>query len=131
MGMEVYNRVYSQMEDNTYYTAKELGVAAASLTAMAKRGMVEVIKGKPNKYIKVNSNATTNLNIILENLKQVKDEDGYAHAFFNDRSAELIIYKGGEWYHCDGKTKLTMTDYSHMTSACRYVQGQVDKLVNF
>lgn len=131
MSMEVYNRVYSQMEDNTYYTASELDVAAASLTAMAKRGMVEVIKGRPNKYIKVKINSnTTNLNTILENLKQVKDEDGYVHASFNDH-AELIIYKGGEWYHCDGKTKLTMTDYSHMTSACRYVQGQVDKLVNF
>lgn len=53
--MSDYNSIWNSMEDDIAYTATELGVAAASLTAMSKRGLVEVIKGKPNRYKKKSS----------------------------------------------------------------------------
>ena len=48
-----YKVIYDKMDWDVVYTASQLGVAAASLTAMSKRGMVEVIDGKPKKYRKV------------------------------------------------------------------------------
>ena len=53
--MTDYNSIWNSMEDDIAYTAAELGVAAASLTAMSTRGLVEVIKGKPNRYKKKSS----------------------------------------------------------------------------
>lgn len=38
-------------------TAKEIGLAAATLSAMARRGLVEVIPGKPNKYRRIDNPA--------------------------------------------------------------------------
>ena len=38
-------------------TASQIGLAAATLSAMARRGLVEVIPGKPNKYRRINNPA--------------------------------------------------------------------------
>lgn len=62
--MADYPSIYSSMEEDKWYTAAELGVAAASLNAMNKRGMVEVLKGKPNQYRKIKSVLPTILSIL-------------------------------------------------------------------
>lgn len=48
-----YQEVWNKMEWNKVYTARELLVAPASLAAMERRGLVEKIEGKPNKYFKI------------------------------------------------------------------------------
>ena len=52
MDWSKYNKV---PED--FATATQIGVAAATLTAMAKRGFVEVKEGKPKQYRKANNPA--------------------------------------------------------------------------
>ena len=48
-----YQEIWNKMEWNKVYTARELLVAPASLAAMKRRGLVEIIEGKPKKYIKI------------------------------------------------------------------------------
>lgn len=48
-----YQEIWNKMEWNKVYTAKELLVAPASLAAMERRGLVEKVGVKPNKYIKI------------------------------------------------------------------------------
>ena len=50
-------------------TAKEIGLAAATLSAMARRGFVEVIPGKPNRYRRIEGAAVK----IFQLLEQNKD----------------------------------------------------------
>ena len=47
-----YMSVWNTMEDDKWYTAKELGMAAASMTAMVRRGLVVDRAGKPKQYKK-------------------------------------------------------------------------------
>lgn len=42
---------------NDFQTAREIGLAAATLGAMARRGLVEVQDGSPKKYRRNNSDA--------------------------------------------------------------------------
>ena len=47
-----YLSVWNTMEDDKWYTAKELGMAAASMSAMVRRGLVVYRAGKPKEYKK-------------------------------------------------------------------------------
>lgn len=49
-------------------TASQIGLAAATLSAMARRGLVEVIPGKPNKYRRID-NPTIKIYQLLEENK--------------------------------------------------------------
>lgn len=48
-----YQEIWNEMEWDKVYTAKELLVAPASLTAMERRGLVKKVGVQPNKYIKI------------------------------------------------------------------------------
>ena len=50
MDWEKYNKV-----PETFATAREIGLAAATLGAMARRGLVEVKDTSPKQYRKINS----------------------------------------------------------------------------
>lgn len=53
-----------------FATAKEIGLAPATLGAMVRRGLVEVLTGKPNKYRRIPNKAVT----IYQLLEQNKDD---------------------------------------------------------
>ena len=63
-----YITVWNTMEDNKWYTATELGMAAASMTAMVRRGLVVDRAGKPKQYKKV-------ANVLVKILDILKDKD--------------------------------------------------------
>ena len=63
-----YITVWNTMEDNRWYTATELGMAAASMTAMVRRGLVVDRAGKPKQYKKV-------ANVLVKILDILKDKD--------------------------------------------------------
>lgn len=48
-----YLEVYNSMNEDVWYTASELGLAAASATAMVRRGLIEAKNCKPKKYHKI------------------------------------------------------------------------------
>lgn len=48
MDFSKYNQVPTEPA-----TAAQIGLAAATLSAMARRGFIEVIPGKPNKYRRI------------------------------------------------------------------------------
>lgn len=50
-----YLVIYDKMEAGVHYTAKDLGVAPASMTAMVRRGLVEDCGGKPKQYTKIDN----------------------------------------------------------------------------
>lgn len=47
-----YFATWSKMEEGKWYTASELGMAAASMTAMVRRGLVDDWSCRPKKYRK-------------------------------------------------------------------------------
>ena len=48
--MDKYTELYNNMEPGIVQCAASWGISAATLGAMAKRGLVEVFEGKPKKY---------------------------------------------------------------------------------
>ena len=65
-----YQEIWNEMEWNKIYTAKELLVAPASLTAMERRGLVKKVGVKPNKYVKIRNK----YNEIYPFVSKVRDE---------------------------------------------------------
>jgi hypothetical protein len=92
-------------------TAKEIGLAAATLSAMARRGLVEVIPGKPNKYRRID-NPTIKIYQLLEENKNNFDE------FFMLRKKDapygmLCSLKKGTIMDCWGK-EYNLTDVNYL-----------------
>ena len=54
-------------------TASQIGLAAATLSAMARRGLVEVIPGKPNKYRRIYNPAIKIYQLLEENKNEIKE----------------------------------------------------------
>ena len=74
-----YLSVWNTMEDDKWYTAKELGMAAASMSAMVRRGLVVDRAGKPKQYKKM-------ANMLVKILEILKDKDfEYFTLFKTDR----------------------------------------------
>jgi hypothetical protein len=102
MDFSKYNQVPTEPA-----TAAQIGLAAATLSAMARRGLVEVIPGKPNKYRRI-ENTTIKIYQLLEENKNDFDE------FFTLRKKDtqlgmLCYIKGGEIVDCWGK-RYDLTD---------------------
>ena len=92
-------------------TAAQIGLAAATLSAMARRGLVEVIPGKPNKYRRID-NPAIRIHQLLEENKNDFDE------FFTLRKKDaklgmLCYIKGGEIVDCWGK-RYDLTDVNYL-----------------
>ena len=101
------------MDWNKYYqvptefaTAKEIGIAAATLGAMARRGMLEVKNSVPKQYRRVNS--------LLVEINRLCDEhageyDKYFTLWKKGQSLGMYCYiSNGDIYDCwDNKYDLT------------------------
>ena len=92
-------------------TAAQIGLAAATLSAMARRGLVEVIHGKPNKYRRI-ENPSIKIYQLLEENKSDFDE------FFmlrkkNARYGMLCSLKNGTIMDCWGK-EYDLTDVNYL-----------------
>lgn len=76
-----------------YKTAKEIGLAAATLGAMARRGFVEVQDGSPKKYRKTN-NPAINIYHLCEEHKN--DYDTYFTLYKKDAPYGMLcsIHEG-------------------------------------
>lgn len=95
MDFSKYNQVPTEPA-----TAKEIGLAAATLSAMARRGLIEVIPGKPNKYRRID-NPAIKIHQVLEQNKDIFKE------FFvvkkKDAKLGMLCYlKNGDIMDCWG-----------------------------
>ena len=61
-----YIDIYRKMPDNQWCTAKELGVAPATMTAMVTRQLVERTETSPRQYRKANSEYARILAIVAD-----------------------------------------------------------------
>lgn len=90
--------VYELMEEDKWYLTKDLGAAAATMTALVNRGMAEATNTSPRKYRKLSNS----LSIVLELLKTNTSE------FFglkkkNTPFGMLCTYKNGKILDCYGE----------------------------
>ena len=83
--MADYSGIYNRMQFNREYTAMELGVSGGSMTAMANRGMVKKIAGKPNRYVKLENKMAK----IMDIAKQFKDTE-YFTLFKRDKNLGMF-----------------------------------------
>ena len=106
MDFSKYNQVPTEPA-----TAKEIGLAAATLSAMARRGLIEVIPGKPNKYRRID-NPTIRIHQLLE-----ENKDDFEEFFMlrkKDAQLGMLCYiKGGEIVDCWGK-RYDLTDVNYL-----------------
>jgi hypothetical protein len=105
MDFSKYNQVPTEPA-----TAKEIGLAAATLSAMARRGLVEVISGKPNKYRRIDSPAIR----IYQLLDEHKSEIGQMF-LLKKKDAPYGMYcslKQGKIVDCWGK-EYDLTDINY------------------
>lgn len=91
-------------------TAAQIGLAAATLSAMARRGLVEVIPGKPNKYCRVDSPSVRVYQLINEHKNEIKE-------FFTLRKKDapygmLCSLKQGKIMDCWGR-EYDLTDINY------------------
>jgi hypothetical protein len=97
MDWEKYNAIPLE-----YKTASEIGIAAATLGAMARRGLVEVLDTKPKKYRRCDSPALRVLRLCEEN------KDDYGEFFVVYRRDEALgmlcsLSKSGDVLDCWGE----------------------------
>lgn len=92
-------------------TAAQIGLAAATLSAMARRGLVEVVPGKPNKYRRIENPAVKIYQLLEENKNNFEE-------FFTLRKKDapygmLCSLKQGKIMDCWGKEyDLTNVNYA-------------------
>jgi hypothetical protein len=106
MDFSKYNQVPTEPA-----TAAQIGVAAATLSAMARRGLVEVVPGKPNKYRRVDSPSVRVYQLINEHKNEIKE-------FFTLRKKDapygmLCSLKQGKIMDCWGK-EYDLTDINYV-----------------
>ena len=83
--MADYSEIYNRMQWNIEYTATELNVSGATMTAMANRGLVKKIAAKPCRYAKIENKVAK----IMDITKQFADTE-YFTLFKRDK--ELGMY---------------------------------------
>lgn len=72
-----YREIVDGMQPGVQYTASELGVAPASMTAMVNRGLVEKIVGKPMKYMRPISSSSSEIDSRILKALEGYPEDSY------------------------------------------------------
>lgn len=97
---------YNQVPED-WATASTIGLASATLGAMERRGLVEVIPGKPNKYRRIENPAIKIYQLLEENKN---DFDEFFTLRKKDTELGMLCYvKGGEIVDCWGK-RYDLTD---------------------
>lgn len=94
-----YMEIYNSMEFDKTYKAADLKVSPASMTAMAKRGLVEKINTKPLSYRKKVNNTSK----ILELLKQNSTADYFVIFIKGQKLGMMCSLKNGSIVDCYGK----------------------------
>lgn len=102
MDFTKYNQVPTE-----FATAKEIGLAAATLTAMERRGLVEVLRGSPNKYRRI-ENSSIKIYQLLQDNKSDYD-DFFVLRKKNETIGMMCYLKGGEIVDCWGN-RYDLTD---------------------
>jgi hypothetical protein len=101
MDWEKYNKVPIE-----FATAKEIGLAAATLSAMARRGLVEVKNSVPKQYRRL---AGTAVKILLLCEEHKDDYDKYFTLWRKGQTLGMYCYiSNGTIYDCwDNKYDIT------------------------
>ena len=101
MDWEKYNKVPIE-----FATAKEIGLPAATLSAMARRGLVEVKNSVPKQYRRL---AGTAVKILLLCEEHKEDYDKYFTLWKTGQSLGMYCYiSNGTVYDCwDNKYDIT------------------------
>ena len=107
--MDKYLTIWLSMEPDTWFTAKELGVAPATMTAMKNRNLVKVKDTSPKQYCRIASTAAV-LAFLLERHK--KDLTNYIDIHLRgERLCMLCSVKNGKVYDCwDNPYDITTAD---------------------
>lgn len=87
------------MPHNKWATAKEIGVAPATLTAMVRRNMVEATDTSPKQYKRIITNAT-----VLEMLLFYYPVEMVGLYKADETVGMLCIIKSGKVYDCWGNS---------------------------
>ena len=120
-----YNKIYTLLPKDHDFTAKDVGIAAASLTAMIRRGLLEDLGGKPKHYRTISDTADAQK---IENLIKIPSTIEFITVQYNDRKlGELLIHKDTSWLHCDGRTPLSKDDI-HRIKSYYYFNAAKQKL---
>lgn len=97
--MNVYEQ-YAKVPKE-YATAAEIGMAAATLSAMARRGLVEVLVGKPNKYRRAANPAVRIYQLLEENKEDY--EEFFVLRKKDSQYGMMCSLKKGEIVDCYGE----------------------------
>lgn len=83
-----------------YRTAKVIGLSAATLNAYARRGMVEVLKGKPNQYRRIECSGAKVYKFLKDN--RTKFNQYFTLHKTNERLGMMCSLVDGEVVDCWG-----------------------------
>ncbi len=86
------------MSDTEYKTAKELGVAAQSLTAMVRRGYVEKLNSAPTKYRKADK--AKYYIMAFEYINKHPNKNHYDFYKSNEKLGMMCSIKGNDIMDC-------------------------------
>lgn len=98
MDMTKYNLV-----PQDFATAKEIGLAAATLTAFARRQLVEVKEGSPKQYRKARGKYPIILSTIYMNKNSLWDGEFFTLRRNGENLGMLCTEKDGKVFDCWGK----------------------------
>lgn len=108
--MDKYLTIWLAMEPDTWFTAKELGVAPASMTAMKNRNLVKVKDTTPKQYCRIASTAAV-LAFLLEKYK-IEATNYIGIHQYGEPLAMLCSVKNGKVYDCwDNPYDITNADW--------------------
>lgn len=96
--MANYIEFWKQMPANEWISAKELGVAPASMTAMVRRNMVEATNTSPKKYRRIVSP-----NFVLFLLYEHMPREFVGIQLAGEELDMLCTIKNGKVYDCWGE----------------------------
>ena len=114
MDWEKYNQI-----PNYFATAREIGIAAATLGAMARRGFVEVLNTTPKKYKKANNSIAQILQIYEEH-----KADYFILRKKNEKIGMLCSFSNNSILDCWGKVyDITNVDYIKINGIEYSIQG--------
>ena len=96
--MDKYLKIWKQMEQEKWYSAADLGLAPATMTALVNRGMVERTNTTPRKYKKIENKLVSILGIL-----QKFDFEFFSVYFDNEELGMLCYLQKDKILDCWGK----------------------------
>lgn len=111
--MSKYEEIYNLMAEDKWYTASELGVAPASMTAMVNRGMVEKKDVSPRQYRKIKNVMTQIVDILNQDANATffvlyKENAPLGMMCSYDKAGGKILDCWGKVYNTSGVYKMTI-----------------------